>query len=478
VGSSKGAGAGGAAASTADADEFPRKMNATDSLMWRVEADPMLRSTVTALSVLDRAPDLEELRRRLTLALREIPRLSQRVAARRPVGSPLWESDPNFDLSYHLRHLRLEQATLASVLEIAATDAMAGFDRSRPPWEFLLVDGLEDGHSALVQKFHHSITDGVGGLRLAAKLFDLERNPPPTTAVEPPPEEEKVGRRGWAGRLLAAPTRVAQELVSLPGALGVQAIRAARSPLSTASAAVGTLRWGARLLAPVSSPLSPVMRGRGTSLHFEAFDTDLERLREAARAAGCKINDAFLGAVVGGLARYHAERGEPVEALRMTLPISIRKEGDAVGSNRITLVRFAVPCGEPDAALRLGLIHDLVADWRDGPAPRITDLLARGLNALPGTAVTAIFGQMLKNVDFVATNVPGFPVPFYVAGAEVLRLYAFAPTCGSGLNVSMVSHVGRCCIGVNADPSAVADTDLLLRCLRAGFDEVLSLAAG
>jgi diacylglycerol O-acyltransferase / wax synthase len=457
-------------------------MNATDSLMWRVEADPLLRSTVTAVSVLDRPPDWDELRRRLAVAVREVPRLTQRVRTHLPIGSPRWEDDPNFDLSYHLRRLRLQDATFDSVLAIAAASAMGGFDRSRPPWEFVVFEGLDDGRAVLVQKFHHSMTDGVGGLRLAALLFDLERDPTRPTGDEKPSgvasaEGRETSRTGPSSRLSSLPASAASALVSLPRAIGGAAFRASRSPLKTVSAVVDASRWGARLLAPVSAPLSPVLRGRSTSLHFEAFDVDLATVRAAARGAGCKVNDVFLAAVVGGLARYHAKNGVHVDALRMTLPISIRTDSDPLGSNRITLVRFKVPCGDSDARSRLSQLSEIVAAWRGGPALRITDLLARGLNALPGPAVSAVFGQMLKNVDFVATNVPGFPVPFYVAGAEVVRLYAFAPTCGSALNVSLVSHVGRCCIGVSADPAAVSDTSLLVRCLQSGFDEVLAVAA-
>jgi lactate dehydrogenase-like 2-hydroxyacid dehydrogenase len=92
---------------------------------------------------------------------------------------------------------------------------------------------------------------------------------------------------------------------------------------------------------------------------------------------------------------------------------------------------------------------------------------------LPSPAVTQVFGSMLRNVDFVATNVPGLPVPAYLAGAELLRQYAFAPPSGAALNVALLSHVGHCCIGVNIDRAAIADPDLLVSCLQEGFDEII-----
>jgi hypothetical protein len=118
-------------------------------------------------------------------------------------------------------------------------------------------------------------------------------------------------------------------------------------------------------------------------------------------------------------------------------------------------------------------ISRLVREWREGPALGLTDALASVLNGLPSPAVTQVFGSMLRNVDFVATNVPGLPVPAYLAGAELLRQYAFAPPSGAALNVALLSHVGHCCIGVNIDRAAIADPDLLVSCLQEGFDEII-----
>ncbi|MFM8971514.1 MAG: WS/DGAT domain-containing protein, partial [Actinomycetota bacterium] len=102
--------------------------------------------------------------------------------------------------------------------------------------------------------------------------------------------------------------------------------------------------------------------------------------------------------------------------------------------------------------------------------------LAGVLNRLPTSATTALFGGMLKGCDFVTTNVPGAPVPVFVAGAGVERLYAFAPPSGAAFNVSLISHCDTCCIGIVIDTEAVPDPDALVASIRAGFDEVLASA--
>src|SRR5947207_10222197 len=178
----------------ADEIRFDRRMSDADALMWAIEKDPLLRSTITAIAVLDRAPDRERFTERMERASRLIPRLRQRVVASPLVPSPpRWVVDPNFDLHYHLRWVKApEPGTLRTLLDMASPIAMQGFDRARPLWEFTVVEGLADGQSALIQKLHHSITDGVGAIKIAMYLLDLEREPtedPGPLPAAPEPED-------------------------------------------------------------------------------------------------------------------------------------------------------------------------------------------------------------------------------------------------------------------------------------------------
>ena len=82
---------------------------------------------------------------------------------------------------------------------------------------------------------------------------------------------------------------------------------------------------------------------------------------------------------------------------------------------------------------------------------------------------------MLRNVDFVASDVPGFSMPVFLAGAAVRMQYAFSPTIGAALNVTLLSYVDTCSLGINVDTGAIPDFDVFYDCLVAGFDEVLTL---
>ena len=173
---------------------FEDRMSDSDALMWGIEKDPLLRSTIVAVAVLDQAPDHARLMDRIERSTRMIPRLRQHaVQSAFAVAPPKWVFDPNFDLSYHLRFLRAPgDGTLRDLLDMVAPIAMQGFDRARPLWEFYVIEGLEGGKAAMVQKVHHSVTDGVGGVEIALTMLDLERAP--TVDLGPMPEAPEPQR--------------------------------------------------------------------------------------------------------------------------------------------------------------------------------------------------------------------------------------------------------------------------------------------
>jgi diacylglycerol O-acyltransferase len=456
---------------------FDDRMSNEDALMWNIEKDPILRSTIVAVALLDRAPEWDRLFRRLHGASIAIPRLRQTVVV--PplrVAAPRWILDPDFDLGFHVRRVVLPApGDVRTLLDHVAPIACDAFDRARPLWELTAVEGFDGDRAAVVLKVHHSLTDGVGGMELLAHLVDLERDAPsPDDQAEP--HAERVSRLGLlrtAG--IEAALGTARVGLALPRAALAAAGRAAGDPLGTGRRGAETLASISRALAPATEPLSPLMRRRSLGRRLDVFDLPLDDLRRAAKAAEGSLNDAFVAAVAGGLARYHDRHGSPVEQLRMTLPISLRTSDDPAAGNRFAPARFPVPATADRARQRIAAIRGLVQGWRSEPALALTGQLAGVLNRMPTTATTALFGGMLKCVDFVATNVPGAPVPVFAAGAAVERFYALAPPSGAALNVALVSHVDQCCIGVVADTAAVPDSENLIADLRAGFEEVLAL---
>ncbi len=461
-----------------DAERFEAHMSDSDALMWNIEKDPLLRSTIVTVLFFDQAPDWPTLVARIERGSWLIPRMRQRVATpMMRMGPPHWSGDAHFDLGYHLRRVRACEASDDAVLDIARNAAMAGFDRSRPLWEYTLVEGLEGGRAAFVMKVHHSMTDGVGGMKLLIMLFDFERaapDPGPLDQVEAIPtfgptdlvlKSLSHRRRRFVGMA----RRTASDIWA-----GTNAV--ARHPRETVAHAAVVGGSIARFLAPATVPHSPIMRARTMSRALGSFDVPLDDLKRAGKAAGGSLNDAFVGGVIGGLARYHEFHGAPVDELRMVMPINLRESGATMGGNHFTPARFLVPMGIKDPAERIVALGQIARAVRDEPAVALTDALAGILNQLPTTVTTAVFGSMLKGADFVTSNVPGAPFPIYAGGAELERMYAFGPLSGAAVNVTLLSNCGTCCIGVNLDAVAIPDRDFFMNCLEESFADVLALA--
>ena len=180
------------------------RMSDAEGLMWRLEKDPYLTSTFGTVSLLDRPPDFDRLRARMERAVAAVPRLGWRVQpAPVNLSAPLWVDDPDFEIDQHVRRIALPKpGTMRQLLDLATLLVIDPFDRTRPLWQFIVVEGLRGGKAALIQKMHHTITDGEGGVQMSLQYLDFERDAP-----EPPPLDRTRRRCSSGSRRRRRPPR-------------------------------------------------------------------------------------------------------------------------------------------------------------------------------------------------------------------------------------------------------------------------------
>ena len=164
-----------------DAAGPPEELSPVDQILHRGEANPRTRSGIMTLEILDTTPDWERFRTRFENASRKVLRLRQKVVMPTlPTAAPRWVIDPDFNLDFHVRRVRVaEPGTLREVMDLAEVALQSPLDISRPLWTATLVEGLAGGRAALMVHLSHAVTDGVGGVEMFANLYDLERDPPP-----------------------------------------------------------------------------------------------------------------------------------------------------------------------------------------------------------------------------------------------------------------------------------------------------------
>ncbi len=460
--------------------DYEARMNDTDALIWNIEKDPMLRSTITTVVTLEGSIDPGELRASVDRMSRAVPRLRERVRGNPySLAPPRWEVDPNFDLNYHLRFVRAPgEATMADVLRLAEPIAMQGFDRARPVWEMTCVTDLADGSTVLIVKIHHSVTDGVGGVRLMLELFDLEQRPP--TRVDP--EAPVVHVLNQTQRFLDAmghQARAQRDMVSgILREAGDGTREVLRAPLSSIEAATRMTESVGRLLLPATTPLGEQLQGRSLSCHFEVLTLPLKPMKAAGHVAAGKLNDAFVSGILLAFRKYHNRLGSEVEALRVSMPINIRHEnGPTNAGNSFVPARFVLSASTDDALTMLCETHLQLEEVVHEPAYAMVEPLSSVLNRFPATVTTKLFGSMMRGLDFQASNVPGSPLPLYLQGRLVTSIVPFGPMAGAGANITLLSYRDELAIGVNVDPAAVTDPELFLECLREGFGDVIELGA-
>ncbi|MCX6399795.1 MAG: WS/DGAT domain-containing protein [Propionibacteriales bacterium] len=446
----------------------------SDAFAWQMETDAALRSTVVSIVMLDRSPDWDVLVDRLERIRREVPMFGKRVVESIAPVPPRWELDPDFDLDFHVRRVTAPApGTFATVLEVARRAEMAEFDRARPLWEVTLIDGLEDGAAALVCKMHHSLSDGIGAIQVSMILFDLSPDP---QAREDLPAEPAVATRRRLDPFLQ-PARYDAALVGKAAHVAVRTaptllLRAARRPVASTRSAVDMASSIYRMIRPINRCGSPIMTERRLIRRLGTHEVSMLALKEAGHRAGGTLNDAFMAGITAGLRRYHSHHDVTVTDLHVTMPLSLRGDDDPLGGNRLTLMRFDVPVGLEDPAERIARIHAAVAAVRAEPSLPYTQAIAGGLNLLPRRYLASV----LRHVDFLASDVPGIAVPVHLGGARVTMQYPFGPTIGAAVNITLVTYVDTCAMGINVDVGAIPDFDVFHACLVAGFEEVLALA--
>jgi WS/DGAT/MGAT family acyltransferase len=405
------------------------------------------------------------------------------------IHHPSWIEDPNIDISYHIKRATLPSPGSREQLEAMIADLHAQtLDRSRPLWQFVVIDGIETGQVALYSKVHHAAVDGGAGMVITNAIYDLTPEPRKVKPPEPKPAGTSVQSGNPVADLVTSMVRfqldmmrVAPEVMSNVASMFFPKV--AKDAPMEAYLPKSPVKDVSTLLAPKSIFNVTITKERS----YAARSMPLADAKAIAKATGGKLNDAVMAICSGALRRYLLGRHAlPSEQLIAFVPISLRELGNTDLNNQVfgMMCGLATHIGDPLERLKAiqaasadakqvagGLKNAMPQDYAFFGAP----FLIRGLTELYGRSGLADVMPMAANVCI--SNVPGPPVPLYGAGAKVAALYPVSiPTHGCALNLTVQSYLGNLDFGLTADRKAVPDIGVLADYLIESYAELKAAA--
>lgn len=432
------------------------RASAADLMQLAVDVGPAPMH-VGAVMVLDTGPgfSVEHARRLLGERACAVPRLRQRLRRAPPgCGRPFWADDPAFDLRHHVRQVPCPApGDQRALLATAAVLLGEPLPRSRPLWSATFVTGLADGRTGLVIVMNHVLADGIGGLAILASLVDEGPGLPsarPRAAPFPAPAPGAcaLAADAWAGR--------AHRLAHLP--VTARTIRQGLAELG-----------GARL--PARLRPTSLNRPAGPGRRLDVIAADLAAVRDLGHACGGTVNDVFLAAVTGGLRELLASRGEKLDEVTVSVPVSARRQatGGQLG-NQVGTMPVALPATGGLAA-RVTQIAAVTRERKRTAPATSAALLGPLFRMLAPTRLLRWFFNHQRLVHTFATNLRGPAQPLTFAGAPVRAVIPIPNTTGNvPVTFGMLSYAGTLWLTVLSDPVQVPDVPVLTAALRRELD--------
>lgn len=371
-----------------------------------------------------------------------------------------WVEDRNIDLEYHVRHAALPWPGGERELgELVGRLQSTPLDLSRPPWECTIIEGLEGGRFALFIKMHHSLIDGISGVKLLQGAMSADRHE--SLALAPFWALGKPARREHHHAPEPLLPTVAHAVQGAVEELKVQARNLPELALAFGKMVKSAFEGGSGMAVPFDAPLS-VLNGRvREKRRFATQRFSLERLRTLAHAADCTLNDIVLALCGGALRRFLQERDAlPEQSLTAGIPVSVRPKDDEGTGNAISFIISTLGTDLIDARARLQAIRASVRHAKEHvqSLPRQAMLQYTVLLMAPTilTLLTGIGGRTRPMFNITISNVPGPETPLYFRGAELVATFpASIVTHGQALNITCQSYAGYMNFGFTGCHSSV-----------------------
>jgi diacylglycerol O-acyltransferase / wax synthase len=448
------------------------RLTAADQIMlWPDEVWPQ---DIGAIGVLDGSnlldPDghfrIEVVREAIAHRLHLVPRFRQLLyVPPRKLGGPLWVDAPAFDLTDHVRVLPLPAPGDEAQLLLAVERLRRGrLDRSRPLWEMWFLPGLAHGRVGMFVRTHHCMADGLAGVATLGAFLDVT----PDAITMPGPE--------WTPAPLPSADSLRADDLMRQKEESAHRLSMLEHPVSNARRVLAAWPAVREVVAEGGGPDTSLNRRVGPDRSLAIIRTSLEPVKDVAHARGAKVNDVLLTVIAAGLRRLLRSRGERVDGVVIPIfvPVTLR-QGDRshARGNQVGQMVVPLPIGVSDPVRRLQLIAAETAKRKARSRPSVGKVPHRGMAA---RVVLKLMDRQRVNVE--SADLPGPPIPLYLAGARLLELFPVLPLIAKvSLGVGALSYAGEFNITAVADKDAYPDLEVFAAGVREELRELVASSA-
>ncbi len=437
------------------------------------DSDRHISLAVGGLSVIEGpTPDFETFAAAIADRVTQIPRFTQVLRTHLlDLSPPEWVENKLFDVSHHIHRAALPHPGDDDALFRFVAEAMERrLDRDRPLWECWFIEGLADGHWAILMKMHHCIADGISSMHMMSGLSDNGEGASFATDIRaarqhedesedvPKPNLNPMSWVGGAWRMAANATGAVS--LAFEGALEVTA---------------GLLRPAAT--SSLNGPVSAMRR-------FSSARVSLEDVAEVRQAFGVTVNDVALAAITGSYRAALLRRGEQPRrnSLRTLVPVSIRSN-DAVDipDNRVSLMLPFLPVDKQDPEEQLRAVHRRLSRAKTSGQREAGGIVIAAASVMPfpftAWAVRALTKLPQRGVVALATNVPGPRSRMRIMGREVMRVVPVPPIALQlRTGIAILSYADELVFGITGDFDTAPDVNDLARGIEHGVQELVALS--
>ncbi|MFQ5400631.1 MAG: wax ester/triacylglycerol synthase family O-acyltransferase [Anaerolineae bacterium] len=452
---------------------------------WLGMEDPTNLMMVTGVLTFDEPIDFEELKLLIERRLLKFERFRQRVVQPRlPLTAPYWETALDFDMSAHLQRVTLPDPGDQSALQALVSDLLSTpLDFSRPLWQLHLVENYGDG-CAIITRLHHCIADGMALVYVLLSLTDLS---PDSPKPDPEPEatgDEEDGLSGPLGALIKQASSAVNAARHVTGKIvqeGLEAILYPAKALDLALQGTDHALAASRLLLRSPDP-ETIFKGELGVAKRGAWSRPLplKEIKAIKTALGGTVNDVLVTAMTGGLRRYMQKRSEAVDTLnfRAAVPVNLRKpqEMGELG-NKFGIVFLSLPVGIADPLARLAEVRKRMHALKHSPEAMAAFAILNAIGLSPQELQSTMVKMFGSKTTAVMTNVPGPPIPLYMAGKQIKSIMFWVPQSGRvSLGISIISYAGNVWLGVAADVGLVPDPETIIEGFYQEYEALLAMA--